>query len=67
MRIDALDNLAVKFEDKAQDAMRGRMLRTPVQRKIADSVFAHIARLLLSAPVLSQCGLFLAFSSPGRT
>ena len=40
MRIGALDDLAVEFENKAQHAMRGRMLRTEVEklRKLSSSL-----------------------------
>jgi hypothetical protein len=36
MRIDPLDDLAVQFEHKAQDAMRRRMLRTEIDVEVAD-------------------------------
>ena len=35
MRIDALDDFAVEFENKAQHAVRRRMLRTEVDGEIA--------------------------------
>ena len=37
VRIDALDHFAVKFKHQAQDAMRRRMLRTEIDRKVANS------------------------------
>ena len=41
MRIDALDDLAVKFEHQAQHAMRGRMLRTEIDGEIALGCVRH--------------------------
>jgi hypothetical protein len=35
MRIGALDDFAVEFEDEAQDAMRRRMLRAEIDREAA--------------------------------
>jgi hypothetical protein len=34
MRIDALDDFAVQLQHEAQHAMRGRMLRTEVDREV---------------------------------
>ena len=34
MRIDALDNLAIKFQDEAQNAMRRGVLRPKIYREI---------------------------------
>src|SRR5690606_17955121 len=41
MRVDALDHLAVKFEHEAQNAMRGRMLRTEIDVEVADCNLSH--------------------------
>src|SRR6202023_3330979 len=41
MRIDALDDFAVEFENEPQDAMRGWMLRAKIDREIADWIVAH--------------------------
>ena len=42
MRIDALDDFAVEFQHEAQHAVRRRMLRPEVDRKIAEiSLFVH--------------------------
>ena len=52
MRVDPLDDLAVEFEHEAQHAVRGRMLRTEVDREVAEVCCSVIGAL--------------AFSSPGR-
>jgi hypothetical protein len=52
MRIDTLDHLAVEFQNKAQNAMRGRVLRAEIDVEIADVMLGH------------HC---FAFSSPGST
>jgi hypothetical protein len=41
MRIDALDHLAVQFQHKAQNAVRGRMLRAEIDVEIADGCLRH--------------------------
>jgi hypothetical protein len=41
MRIDALDNLAIQLEDEPQHAVRRRVLRPKVDRKIAEILFVH--------------------------
>ena len=56
MRIDAGDNLAVKLQYQTQYAVRGRMLRTKVDREVAE-----ILRLLVHG-----FGSAFAFSSPGK-
>src|SRR5262249_14597889 len=55
VRINPFNNLAVQFKNQAQDAMRRRMLRPKIDRKISKSAFSHV-----------QLG-FGAFSSPGST
>ena len=70
VRVDAFDNFAVEFENEPQDSMRRRMLRAKIDRKIADRIIAHGSDLQLisfNSPGPGQCGLFLAFSSPGNT
>ncbi len=67
MRIDTLDDFAVEFENEPQDAMRGRMLRTQIDREITDRIFAHGYGLPLTSQGHAHCGLSLAFSSPGNT
>jgi hypothetical protein len=59
MRIDALDNFAVKLKHKAQYAVRRRMLRTEIDREVAFGAGAHVP-----CPPLPG---FAAFSSPGNT
>jgi hypothetical protein len=44
MRIDTLDYLAVKFEHKAQNAMRRRVLRSKIDIEGADFCLGHCAR-----------------------
>jgi hypothetical protein len=39
MRIDPLDDLAIKLQDQAQHTMRRRMHRPKVEREIADFGF----------------------------
>ena len=41
MRIDALDDLAVKLENKPEDAMGRRMLGPEVDREVAGLGFCH--------------------------
>jgi hypothetical protein len=41
VRIDAVHHLAIQFEDQAQDAMGGRMLRPEVDIELADFGFWH--------------------------
>ena len=41
MRVDALDDFAVEFENQPQDAMRGGMLRAEIDREIAKVLFVH--------------------------
>src|SRR5262249_8657249 len=41
VRIDALDDFAVEFEDETQHAMRGRMLRPEVDGEVAEATFSH--------------------------
>ena len=40
-RIDAGDDLAVKFQDQSQHAVRGRMLRSKIDGEIAKILFVH--------------------------
>ena len=56
MRIDALDDFAVQFKDETQHAVRSRMLRPEVDRKITKvfRLFIHGVQAFGSA-----------FSSPG--
>jgi hypothetical protein len=46
MRIDSLDDFAVEFavefENQPQDAVRGWMLWTKIDREIADWIVAHV-------------------------
>src|SRR5690606_1582464 len=56
MRIDAVHDLTVQLEHKAQHAMRSRMLRTEVDVEITYRRFGH-----------SLPQFVLAFSSPGST
>jgi hypothetical protein len=42
MRIDALDDFAVEFENEPQDAMCRGMLRAKIDREIADWIVAHV-------------------------
>ena len=50
MRIDALDDLAVEFEHEPQHAVGGRMLRSEVDREVAEVLVGHgrLARLLVA-------------------
>ena len=41
MRIDAVDDLAVQFQHKAQHAVRRRMLRPEIDVEVADGGFSH--------------------------
>src|SRR5580704_9178812 len=69
MRVDALDDFAVEFENEPQDAVRGGMLRTPIKRKSTDRSFAHggaSSLMSVKSSGRAQCGLSLAFSSPGN-
>src|SRR5438045_3368153 len=50
MRVDALDDLAIQLHDQPQHAVRGRVLRTKVDRVIAELLVARIARLVELAP-----------------
>ncbi len=50
MRIDALDDFAVEFEDEPEHAVRGGMLRAEIDGEVAKVVVVH------------DCP---AFSSPG--
>jgi hypothetical protein len=45
MRVDALDNLTIELQDQTQHAVRGRMLRAEIDRKVAiiAVLFAHAA------------------------
>src|SRR6516165_8262414 len=73
MRIRALDDLAVHFEDEPHDAMRRRMLRPEIHHEILDvrrafelvfgwrALFAHLPPSLGASPSGR-----VAFSSPGR-
>jgi hypothetical protein len=49
VRIDALDDFAVEFENEPQDAVRCRMLRTKIDREITDRIFAHANGLPLTS------------------
>ena len=51
MRIDTLDDFAIKLEHKAQNAVGCRMLRAEINREISELMFVHD----------------FAFSSPGST
>jgi hypothetical protein len=55
MRIDALDDFAVELQHEAQHAMRGRMLRSEIDREIA-----KVLRLFVHGQAFGS-----AFSSPG--
>ena len=61
MRIDPLDDFAVEVKNQPQHAMRGRMLRTEIDRESADCL-AHV-KSASRRSVIAGCGL--AFSSPG--
>jgi len=41
MRIDALDDFAIELEHQTQNAVRGRVLRSEVDRKVANVMFSH--------------------------
>ena len=41
MRIDALDDLAVELQHQAQHAVRRRMLRSEIDREIAEVLLVH--------------------------
>jgi hypothetical protein len=41
MRIDALHNLAIEFEHKAQYAMRRRVLRSEIDGEVAQRSLVH--------------------------
>ena len=56
MRIDALDHLSVQFQDEAQNSVSGRMLRSEVDRKVAQTLALLIHGNQAFGP---------AFSSPG--
>ena len=56
MRVDALDDLAVKFQHQPEHAVRRRVLRTEIDVEVADVVFVHGTRPHA-----------FAFSSPGST
>src|SRR6201999_3407397 len=67
MRIHARHDLAVKIEDHAQHAMRGRMLRSEIDRHrrfLDGSRLVHYAFFPVSPDV--AFGAIAAFSSPGR-
>jgi hypothetical protein len=53
MRIDALNNLAVEFEHKTQNAMGRRVLGPEIYCEIADSSFGHTC--LMSAAGMQRC------------
>ncbi len=55
MRIDARDHFAVELQHQTQHAVRGRMLRSEVDGKIAKVLFVH------------DQTFGSAFSSPGST
>src|ERR1700730_4796025 len=48
MRIDALDDFAVEFENEQHDPVRGGMLRTKIDREITNRIFAHANGLPLT-------------------
>ncbi len=58
MRIDPLDDLAVELQHEAQHAVRRRVLRAEIDRKLR----------MLCSPMSAQpfAGALSAFSSPGR-
>ncbi len=41
MRIDALDDFAIELENETQNTVRGRVLRSEVDRKVANVMFSH--------------------------
>ena len=41
MRINALDDFAVQFQNQTQHAVRGGMFRTEVDREVADVMLSH--------------------------
>jgi hypothetical protein len=45
VRVNALDDFAVQLHDQPEDAVRGRMLRTEVDRVIVDLLVARVARM----------------------
>lgn len=65
MRIDALDDLAVKLENKAQDAMRGRMLRPEIDGERASG--GLVRGRVLDLDEFRVRHVHFAFSSPGNT
>ena len=50
VRIDALDDLAVELEHKAQHAMRGRMLRAEVDGEVAEILGHQVPPFAFSSP-----------------
>src|SRR5262249_36877056 len=70
MRVDSLDDFAVEFENEPKDAVRSRMLRAKIDCKITDRIVAHardLPLIFVESLAPPQCGLSLAFSSPGNT
>ncbi len=66
MRIDALDNFAIKLKDEPKHAMRGRVLRAEIQIERA-ALFGRFVRLY-GYGCVRRAHFFAspAFSSPGR-
>ena len=54
MRIDARHDFAIELQHQAQNAMRRRMLRSEIDREVAEILFIHDRQAFGSA-----------FSSPG--
>ena len=62
MRVHTLDDFAIKFHDKAENAVCSRVLRTEVDRVILDRFIAGCWRKFGL-----QAHLLAPFSSPGKT
>jgi hypothetical protein len=60
VRVDALDDFAVEFENQPQDAMRGWMLRSKIDRESADWIVAHVKSVLRRSSLRVALGLFVA-------
>ena len=68
MRVDPLDDFAIKLHDHAQNPMRRRVLRAEVDGVVGDDFIASGRRLLkLHAHFAAPPAASWAFSSPGST
>ena len=63
VRIDALDDFAVELENEPQNAMRGGMLRTPIEGEITDRIVAHVKSVLRRSSLRVALGLLVAWQN----